>query len=481
MTRRSTPLYGLCALGALGCALGLPSPGQAQFVEPDVVTLELFEGDQVADTFGWVATAIDDLNGDGVAELLIPAIGRDNSAGRVTVYSGSDGAVLHQLDGGAGELLGYALGNAGDVDGDETGDYIVGGARVLVLSGATHEELLDLTPTTGFGHAVAGAGDIDDDGYADLLVGSQAADAFTGAAYLISGKDGDVIWSRSGAAEGELFGSAVGSLGDVNGDGVSDVVVGAFGGGPNAGGVAYVLDGSDGSNLHLLQPEDPASASVFGQFFASGAGDVDGDGIGDVFVGDYFEGLGAEIGTGRAYIFSGKSGRRLHVFDGFEPGEGLGPGRGVPDVNGDGHGDVIVAGYTNSEGASFAGKAYLFSGRSGALLRTMTATLANDNFGVDALSVGDTNGDGLDDFLVTAVGLSFAGLDHGRAYLIAGTVLPCVADLNGDGRVNFTDMTRLWREFGKTESPADLNGDRIVDFDDARVLLADTGVCPAGR
>jgi len=459
---------------------GSTLPAAAQFVESDVETLYLLEGDQNGDNFGWVGGSIGDLNGDSVGEIVVPAISRDGGAGAVSVYSGSDGTLLHQIFGVAGELLGYSVSSAGDVDGDGVDDYIVGGGRVLVISGATHAELMDLTATTGFGHAVGGPGDLNDDGFDDLVVGSQLADETAGTVFAVSGADGALLWSRSGAGAGELFGSAVGGLGDVTEDGVADVVVGAFGGGSNGGGVAYVLDGVDGSTVHWLQPEDPFSASVFGQFFASGAGDVDGDGIGDVFVGDYNEGLGPELGTGRAYIFSGRSGRPLLTFDGLAVGEGFGPGRGIPDVNGDGHADVIVAGYTNSEGASFAGKAYLFSGRSGALLRTMTATLEGDNFGVDALAVGDVNDDGKADFLVTAVGLSFYGLDHGRAYVIAGIDLPCVADLNGDGRVNFADMTELAGEFGRQGSAADLNGDDEVDFDDARVLLKEVGDCPAG-
>jgi len=452
----------------------------AQFVEPDVVTLELFEGDEVGDNFGWVGAAIGDLNADGVREILIPAISRDGGAGRVTVYSGADGAVLNQIDGAPGDLAGYAVGDAGDVNGDRVGDYIVGGARVFVVSGADHSELLDVTATTGFGYAVAGAGDLNGDGSDDLLVGSQIANEFAGTAYALSGADGSILWQRDGESAGDLLGSGAGGVGDVTQDGVPDVVVAAFGAGLAGGGLAFVLDGVDGSVVHTLQPEDPFSASVFGQFFASGAGDVDGDGVGDVFIGDYNEGLDDQAGTGRAYIFSGRNGRRLHVFDGRSTGEGFGPGRGIPDVNGDGHADIVVAAYTNSDAALFAGKTYLFSGRSGALLRTITADVAFDNFGVDALAVGDSNGDGLTDFLVTAVGLSFAGTDTGRAYLIAGTVLPCVADLNEDDRVSFADLMILRNEFGKSDSPADLNGDGAVDFDDARVLLADVGDCPAG-
>lgn len=447
-----------------------------QLAEPGAVVLSLLEGDQVEDYYGWVAANLPDVDGDGVDDLIIPAIGYDDGAGRVTVYSGATRAVLADIVGVPGTLYGYSVGAAGDVDADGVPDYIVGGGRVEVFSGATHHLLWSLGGITGFAHSVGGAGDVDGDGHDDVIVGAQRTDTTTvatGQVFVFSGANGLPLWTRDGASARALFGSAVGAVGDVNGDCVPDVVVGAYGAKR-----AYILSGRDGATLHELAPEDPARSPTFGRFFASGAGDVDRDGWPDVFIGDYGANARGADGTGQAYVFSGRTGQRLHLFTGVHPGDGLGPGRGIPDANGDHHADVLVAAYTNGDGAPAAGKAYLFSGRSGALLRTFTATLQGDNFGVDALSMGDVDGDGHDDFLVTAVGLAFEGLDHGRAYLIAGAPLPCPADLDGDRRVGILDLVRLLRATRTHAAAGDLDGDGDVDAEDVSVLLEDWGRCP---
>lgn len=455
-------------------------PVNAQFVEEDVSALRVLMGEENGDWFGWVCASVGDLDGDGAEELLIPAIGYQGFAGRATLYSGASGIVLNDIVGAPGEARGFSVGAAGDVDADGTLDYIVGGARVEVYSGADHSLLLDLTAATGFGHGVAAAGDVDGDGHGDLVVGSQRTAATfvdAGRVLLLSGADGSTLWSRDGTAEAQFLGSAVGGLGDVNGDGTPDVVAGAFGAGE-----AYVLDGSDGEIVHTLLPIDPLEARVFGQFFASGTPDFDGDGVGDVFVADYDAGSSATaFGTGYAYVFSGRTGERIHAIGGLEPGGGFGPGRGVADLNGDGVPDLIVGAYTANAGAPFAGATYVISGRSGALLRRITATVANDNFGVDAISPGDVDGDGLPDLLVTALGLSFAGLDVGRAFLIAGTELPCPADLNGNGRVGPIDLVRLLFAIRLGDASADLNGDGVLDGADVHVLLRDLGRCAPGR
>ena len=406
------------------------------FVEDEAEALYVLTGDNVGDYFGWVAAAIGDIDGDGATDIAVPAILESAGgpvAGRVTVFSGADGAEIAEHDGTVGELLGYSTAGAGDVDADGTPDYIVGApgsgfvanpplGRAIVYSGADHSVIHEVVPEQRnfFGSAVSGAGDLDGDGYDDFIVGARQDDALRGLVNAYSGADGSVLWTAQGLHAGDQFGSAAGVVGDVNGDAVPDVSVGAFGAN-GARGNAYVLSGTDGAIIHVLKPL--ADANTFGQFFASGAGDVDGDGIGDVFVGDYNAERGPRIGTGAAYVFSGATGRRLLVLGAENTGDGFGPGRGIGDVNGDGHGDLIVAAYTSSDGAPVAGKAYVISGADGATLRTITATVAGDAFGVDALGLGDVDGDGLTDYLVTAVGLAFSGTDTGRAYVIKGTDL----------------------------------------------------------
>jgi len=424
------------ALGAALILIGGVAVATAPFEEADAEALYVLEGENVGDVFGWVASDIGDIDGDGVTDIAVPAIydpTGGNAAGRVYVYSGATGTELWVHEGLPEDLLGYSVAAAGDVDADGVPDYIVGApgnrfaaapplGRAVIYSGADHSVIHEVAPVVRsfFGSAVSGAGDLNDDGHDDFVVGAMAENALTGRVTAYSGADATTIWSVTGIHAGDFFGSAAGLVGDVNADGVPDVSVGAFGANGNRGN-AYVLSGGDGAIIHVLKPL--ADANNFGQFFASGAGDVDADGVNDVFVGDYYAQRGPRVGTGAAYVFSGVTGRRILVLGAEATADGFGPGRAVGDVNGDGHADLIVAAYTSSAGAPFAGKAYVISGADGTTLRTITSTVAGDNFGVDALGLGDVDGDGFTDYLVTAAGGAFAGTDNGRAYVIRGTDL----------------------------------------------------------
>lgn len=406
------------------------------FVEDDAELIYSLVGESDGDLFGWVAANISDITGDGVDDILVPAIVDGTggpAAGRAYVYSGADGSLLSTTEGDDFELLGYSSSTAGDVDADGVPDYIVGApgsgfapepplGRALVISGADHSVLLEVEPTERnfFGASVSAAGDLNGDGHGDFTVGAMQDDTAAedgGALFAYSGADGSLLWSVFGEEDFGNLGGGAGLVGDVNGDGVPDLSVAAPGEFESRG-LAYVLSGVDGSTIHVLRPRD--DAQNFGLFFASGAGDVNGDGVGDVFVGDYNSGRQQRAGSGAAYVFSGATGRKLLVLRAEKPGDGFGPGRGVGDVDGDGHGDLIVASYTSSDGAPFAGKAYVYSGADGSTLRTITATVANDNFGVDALGLGDVDGDGLTDFLITSVGLAFNGTAPGSAHVVAG-------------------------------------------------------------
>jgi glycosylphosphatidylinositol phospholipase D len=234
--------------------------------------------------------------------------------------------------------------------------------------------------------------------------------------YLYSGADGGLLWTVDGKYEGGSLGMGLGKVGLLDKDAAPDLVAAAPRAGKKGAGEAYVLSGATGRLLHRLKPPGMKFSRQYGNFFASGPGDINADGVPDIFIGDYSNAHGGE-GSGRVYIYSGASGSLLRIIDG-ENGEGLGPGRGVGDVNGDGFGDLYIGAYTNSEVAPTAGKGYLFSGKNGGVLRTMTGTQPSEYLGVDALGVGDVNGDGKTDYLLTGVNFDLTGLDH--SYLIAG-------------------------------------------------------------
>lgn len=412
------------------------------FVERNAKVRRAYEGENVFDGYGWIGANVGDLNGDGPNEYIITAPfyqAFDTEEGRAYVYSGRTGLPIAVHTGSPGERLGFSAAAAGDVNNDGVLDYVVGApslfdpdahGRAVVYSGADHSVLHEWTgePAAFFGSAVSSAGDVNGDGHSDVVVGAEFAGSTAGASFpdgagritVFSGADGTILWSRDGLQHGDWLGGGAGRVADVNGDGVPDVIAAARAA-DNFNGRAYVFSGVNGDIIHTLAPSAPLSGSgTFGRFFARGAGDVDADGTEDIFVGDY----GALNSDGRAYVYSGADGSVIHVFDAESSGDSIGPGRGIPDVNGDGHADVIVAGWQSSAGAPQGGKVWVRSGADGSVLHTATGAIEGDALGVDALYLGDVSGDGRPDYLLTAVGLDFAGQDVGHAYVMSFRTAP---------------------------------------------------------
>lgn len=458
------------ACAAAGCATAA-----AQFMEADVQIVHTFQ--KAAGTnFGWAVSELADITGDGVMELIVPQLGQN----RVFVYSGASGAQIYRLDSPGGGSFGTAIADAGDVDNDSVHDIIIGASAfnnrgaAFVYSGANGGLLFQLNGATngdGFGAAVSGAGDLNNDGHDDVVVGAPGHDSAgtaSGRAYAYSGLDQSEIHHWDGEAASNNFGGGIAGIhADVDEDGVNDVIVGAHNAGPGGQGRAYVFSGASGA---LRYPLDPASpGAVFGQFFVAGVGDVDCDGVADVYVGDY-----AAPGGGKAYVYSGTNGALIHQFSG-SAGDGAGCGRGAGDVNGDGHADLIVGHYTSNAGAGGAGKCVLFSGRDGSVLRTFTSTVAGAQVGFDCVGVGDVNLDG-------GIDLLLSGSSGSVVYVVAGDV-PCPSDLDGSGATDLTDISILLASFGANSGvcgeDGDLDHDLDVDIEDLSILLAAYGsICP---
>lgn len=433
-------------------------------------------------------TLLGDVNGDGLRDILwadeFAPFDPFGQSGRAFVVFGQAGASLPNFEleslngsngffinptGGLGFLGSAAAG--GDVNGDGLGDIIVSipnpsstrAPHHLVIFGKTGAFPLNVTAdmldgANGFvitgagGGDQIGAGDFNDDGFSDIVVGS----AGTNSAYVVFGKSAGFpatfdISSLNGANGFTLtnFGSnAVANAGDMNGDGIDDLVVAnPFVGGTGGAFVVYgrasfsptvnlmFLDPSIGVYLNGESSNDRTGESV------SSAGDVNGDGYDDLILGAIqFAVPAGPTGPGKAYVVFGGpslgSSLELSELDGTNGfaivGETLGDLFGIQvasagDFNGDGFDDIIVA------SGNSASPAYLIYGRAGGFPSVFDASSINDQTGLlfdqgGAVSGGgDVNGDGLDDLLLTGSTTSSPGLIFGSQsalFVIHGFALP---------------------------------------------------------
>ena len=209
-------------------------------------------GEAVNNYFGQSVATAGDVNFDGYADLVVGAYGYGSNTGRAYVYlggaSGLSTTAVTTLTGEAiSNSFGQSVATAGDVDGDAYADVVVGawgystntGRAYVYLGSANGTAATATTTLTGesaasrFGVSVATAGDVNGDGYADLAIGASGYSGLTGRAYVYLGGAGGLSTSAAttlgGEAVNNYFGGSVATAGDVNGDGYSDVVVGAPG------------------------------------------------------------------------------------------------------------------------------------------------------------------------------------------------------------------------------------------------------------
>ena len=412
-------------------------------------------GEQAADRFGFSVGTAGDVNGDRCADLVAGAWGYGDYRGKAYVYHGCSplGLSLAPVWTATGEAtytyFGWSLGMAGDANGDGYADVAIGAwgcasnrGMVYVYYGGSS----GLTPGLAnwsdagenaddhFGYAVATAGDVDGDGYADLLVGAQGHATAAGQVTLYHGSaaglDATLTWSASGAKPGDRLGSAVGTAGDVNGDGFSDLAAGAWAcddpANINAGRVYVYHGAAAGLGTTLAWSAEGEDLNHWFGRSAGTAGDLNGDGYADLVVGEQ----GYDSDRGRVHVYYGSAGGLGDInreADWTALGEATSDRFGASvatagDVDSDGYGDLVVGAYGHDDSR---GKAYVYYGSAGGLGDsnreadwTVRGEATDDRFGWSLAPVGDVNGDGYGDL---AVGAYRYDTYRGKAYVYHGS------------------------------------------------------------
>ena len=446
-----------------GCGIeGTVAVGDAQAI---------FQGTADGDYAGAAVAGAGDVDGDGYDDVLVGSPRADaggSNAGDAylllgplsgTIDLSAADAVLSGL--AASDLAGTALAGLGDWNsdgydeiiigsyGDDSGSSGAGAAYIFegpVSSGSMTDAsatILGAADNDGLGYSVASAGDVNADGVPDIIVGASASDTSgtnAGSSYLFAGPISGQLGTESalasfhGAVEGDSAGWSVASAGDINGDALADLIIGAPSN-DNTGtdaGMAAIFLGTPTGSVSLSAADASLTGVVAGDYAGysvAGAGDVNGDGYADVVVGAY----GADDSTsggGTAYILWGPlaGSKSLGDAETIVMGDSASGRLGISvaaagDINSDGQADVLLGAdrYYGGLGAAYLVLGFTMgsydASSADAMLEGQTYY---DWAGASVAGAGDTNADGRADILVGAWGNDTTGTDAGAAYLFEG-------------------------------------------------------------
>lgn len=415
----------------------------------------LLLGNRATDRLGRTLSTGGDVDGDGLADVLLGATGESSVAseqGAAYLVTRARQGELHMPGDATAVLLGEAAGDwAGkavaivpDVNGDGLAELAVAASGIGSGMGMVYFVTSPVAGTLDLGTVqttltsqdilvdpvLLAAGDPNGDGQPELLLGSARPNSYAGAVYLVpttlrgTHSIEDALLTLRGERSGDQAGVAA-DAGDLDGDGIPELLIGA----PDAAagkGRAYVVKGPVQADLDLADADalctSDAPGDELGRVVNIG-GDVDEDGRADFLIGA----PEADSSAGAAYLFSGLDDGALApetapaVILGAEPGARLGIAATLDaDLDGDGQADLVLSADRAQDNGTGSGSVYVFYDGVVGTLSTEDAALTlmgpgeGASLGVGLAGGTDMNGDGLHDLAIGALGVGGAFIVHGQ-------------------------------------------------------------------